>query len=39
MMQNGDRAGPSAAPMLPAVEKLTVDDMLNIAAYTASRAP
>jgi cytochrome c553 len=39
MMQNGDRAGASAAPMLPAVEKLTVDDMLNIAAYTASRAP
>jgi cytochrome c553 len=39
MLQNGDRAGPSAAPMLPAVEKLTVDDMLAIGAYTASRQP
>jgi cytochrome c553 len=39
MTQNGDRAGPSAAPMLPVVEKLGVDDMLDIAAYAASRAP
>jgi len=25
--------------MKPVVAKLTVDDMINIAAYTASRAP
>jgi cytochrome c553 len=39
MMQNGDRTGPSAAEMQPAVEKLRVDDMLAIAAYVASREP
>jgi cytochrome c553 len=39
MMQNGDRSGPSAAEMKPAVEKLSVDDMLAIAAYVASREP
>jgi len=39
MFQDGTRAGPSAELMKPVVEKLTVDDMLNIAAYTASRSP
>jgi len=38
-IQNGDRAGPSAALMRPVVEKLSNDDMLAIAAYVASRAP
>jgi cytochrome c553 len=38
-MQNGDRAGPSAALMRPVVEKLSNDDMLAIAAYVASRTP
>ena len=38
-IQNGDRAGASAALMRPVVEKLSNDDMLAIAAYVASRAP
>jgi cytochrome c553 len=38
-MQNGDRAGASAALMRPVVEKLSNDDMLAIAAYVASRTP
>jgi cytochrome c553 len=38
-IQNGDRAGPSAALMRPVVEKLSNDDMLAIAAYVASRSP
>ena len=38
-MQNGERIGSSAALMKAPVEKLSVDDMLAIAAYTASRAP
>jgi cytochrome c553 len=38
-IQNGDRAGISAALMRPVVEKLSNDDMLAIAAYVASRAP
>ena len=38
-MQNGDRAGASAALMRPVVEKLSNDDMLAIAAYVASRMP
>jgi cytochrome c553 len=38
-IQNGDRAGASAALMRPVVEKLSDDDMLAIAAYVASRAP
>jgi cytochrome c553 len=38
-IQNGDRAGPSAALMRPVVEKLSNDDMLAIAAYVASRMP
>jgi cytochrome c553 len=38
-IQNGDRGGPSAALMLPVVEKLSNDDMLAIAAYVASRKP
>jgi cytochrome c553 len=38
-MQNGDRVGASAALMKQVVEKLTVDDMLAIAAYSASLTP
>jgi cytochrome c553 len=38
-IQNGDRAGASAALMRPVVEKLSNDDMLAIAAYVASRTP
>jgi cytochrome c553 len=38
-MQNGERVGVSAALMKAVVEKLSVDDMLAIAAYTASRTP
>jgi len=39
MFQDGTRAGPSAAQMLPIVQNLTVDDMLALAAYAASREP
>jgi cytochrome c553 len=39
MMQDGGRAGPGAAPMQPVVKNLTIDDMLVLAAYTASLAP
>jgi len=38
-MQNGDRVGTSAALMKQVVDKLTVDDMLAVAAYAASLAP
>jgi cytochrome c553 len=38
-IQNGDRSGNSVALMKAVVEKLSNDDMLAIAAYTASRAP
>lgn len=38
-IQHGDRAGPSAALMEPVVAKLSLDDMVAIAAYLASRAP
>jgi cytochrome c553 len=38
-MQDGSRAGISAALMQQVVDRLTVDDMLAIAAYTASRRP
>ena len=38
-MQNGDRVGNSAALMKQVVEKLSVDDMLALAAYSASLAP
>ena len=38
-IQNGERVGPSNAVMMPVVGMLTVDDMLAIAAYTASLAP
>jgi cytochrome c553 len=37
--QDGTRSGPSATLMQSLVEKLTVDDMLAIAAYTASLEP
>ena len=38
-MQNGERVGPSNAIMLPIVNSLTFEDMLAIAAYTASLTP
>lgn len=38
-IQNGDRAGPSVALMQQVVAKLSVDDMVAIAAYLTSRAP
>ncbi|MDP3719212.1 MAG: cytochrome C [Acidobacteriota bacterium] len=38
-MQQGMRKGPWSALMNAAVEQLTVDDMIAIAAYTASREP
>ena len=37
--KHGSRAGIGSALMKPAVEKLTVDDMLVLAAYLASLAP
>jgi cytochrome c553 len=39
MIQNGGRSGPSVALMQQVVKNLTVDDMLALAAYTASREP
>ena len=38
-MQNGDRVGSSAALMKAVVDKLTAEDMLNLAAYSASLDP
>jgi cytochrome c553 len=38
-MQTGARKGEWTELMKPVVDKLTADDMLNIAAYTASRTP
>ena len=38
-MQNGDRIGNSATLMKQVVEKLSVDDMLALAAYSASLKP
>ncbi len=38
-MQNGERVGRSTAPMKAVVARLTVDDMLAIAAYVGSLAP
>lgn len=38
-MQHGTRNGPWAALMKPAVANLTIEDMVSIAAFAASRAP
>jgi len=38
-LQTGVRKGPWSALMKSAVEKLTIDDMIAIAAYTSSREP
>jgi cytochrome c553 len=38
-LQQGVRKGPWSALMKGAVEKLTIDDLIAIAAYTASREP
>ena len=37
--KHGARAGTGAALMKPTVEKLTIEDMLNLAAYAASLSP
>ena len=37
--QDGSRSGPAEALMHNVVQRLTIDDMLAIAAYVASRAP
>jgi cytochrome c553 len=38
-LQQGVRKGPWSALMRAAVERLTIDDMIAIAAYTSSREP
>ena len=38
-LQHGTRRGPWAPLMAAAVQKLTLDDMVAIAAYAASLAP
>ena len=38
-MQSGARAGPAMALMKAVVDKMTIDDMIAIAAYLGSRAP
>lgn len=38
-IRSGSRAGSNTALMKPAVEKLTLDDMVSIAAYTSSLRP
>jgi cytochrome c553 len=38
-MQSGARSGPAMALMQPVVEKLTIDDMIAIAAYLGSLEP
>jgi cytochrome c553 len=37
--QDGERSGGKAALMEPVVQKLTIDDMIAISAYVASRSP
>jgi cytochrome c553 len=37
--QDGERSGGKAAMMQPVVQKLTIDDMIAISAYLASRSP
>ena len=39
MIQDGERAGPTVALMQQVVANLSLEDMVNIAAYTASRQP
>ena len=38
-MQKGNRNGPGVKLMKPVVANLTIDDMINIAAYVSSRSP
>jgi hypothetical protein len=38
-MQTGARSGAAMALMKPVVEKLTIGDMIAIAAYVGSREP
>jgi cytochrome c553 len=37
--QSGARSGPGSAPMQPVVAKLTVEDMIDLAAFAASLTP
>ena len=37
--KHGARAGAGSALMTPAVDKLTLDDMISLAAYAASLKP
>jgi cytochrome c553 len=37
--EHGARAGAGSAQMTPAVDKLTPDDMISLAAYAASLKP
>ena len=37
--KHGARAGPGSALMMPSVEKLTIEDMISLAAYAASLTP
>jgi cytochrome c553 len=37
--KHGARAGTGSALMTPTVEKLTLDDMISLAAYAASLKP
>jgi cytochrome c553 len=39
LFQDGERTGGQAAMMQPVVQKLTIDDMIAISAYVASRSP
>jgi cytochrome c553 len=38
-MQTGARSGPAVALMKPVVEKLSMDDMIALAAYLGSLTP
>ena len=38
-LRAGVRAGAGSAPMKPVVEKLSMDDMISVAAYAASLNP
>jgi cytochrome c553 len=39
LFQDGERTGGQAAMMQPVVQKLTIDDMIAIAAYVAAQSP
>jgi cytochrome c553 len=37
--RNGTRANDASLPMMPVLEKLTLDDMIDLAAYLGSLYP